>query len=167
MIACLDVDYRHTTGVAACLVANDWHSSQAANVYAKTIRDIAPYEPGAFYKRELPCLLQVLQLVQEALDFIIVDSYVWLDSAKTHQGMGAHLYYALHEKIPVIGVAKTHYEGTDEVAREVLRGQSRSPLFVSAIGADLDWAADQVCNMHGLHRIPTLLKEVDSLCRSF
>jgi deoxyribonuclease V len=167
MIACLDVDYRHNTGVAACLVAQSWQSSQAANVYAKTIRDIAPYEPGAFYKRELPCLLQVLQLVQEALDFIIVDSYVWLDDAQTHWGMGAHLYDALQNKTPIIGVAKTHYAGSDGVARQVLRGQSQSPLFVTAIGVDVDWAAQQVELMHGNYRLPTLLKEVDYLCRNF
>lgn len=166
MIACLDVDYRLNKGVAACLVANDWHNSQAVNVYATTIHDILPYEPGAFYKRELPCLLQVLGLVQEALDFIVVDSYVWLDQALSHRGMGAHLYYALHGRVPVIGVAKTHYEGTDEVAIEVFRGDSRSPLYVTAIGVETAWAAEKVRIMHGNFRLPTLLKEVDSLCRT-
>ena len=81
--------------------------------------------------------------------------------------MGAHLYDALGSRTPIIGVAKTHYEGSDHVARQVLRGQSQSPLFVTAIGVDVDWAAQQIELMHGNYRLPTLLKEVDYLCRSF
>jgi len=168
MIACLDVDYRgEHVGVAACLVAQEFYSSAPLNVYAATLSDIAPYESGAFYKRELPCLLAVLAKVREAIDYIVVDSYVWLDNERTRQGMGAHLYYALHERVPVIGVAKTYFEGTNEAAVEVLRGQSRAPLFVSSIGVEVAWAAQQVRMMHGEHRLPTLLREVDQMCRNF
>ncbi len=168
MIAFLDVDYRgEHIGVAACLVAQEFYSSTPLNVYAAQVSDIAPYESGAFYKRELPCLLAVLAKMRESVDFIVVDSYVWLDNARTRQGMGAHLYYALGEKSPVIGVAKTHFEGTDEAAIAVYRGQSRSPLYVSGIGVDMAWAAQQLQIMHGEHRIPTLLREVDQMCRNF
>ena len=167
MIACLDVQYSNTSGVAACVVASNWYASQALNVYATTIHNIAPFEAGAFYKRELPCLLQVLNLVQEALDFIVVDSYVWLDNQREKKGLGAYLYEALDCKIPIIGVAKTKFEGADNITELVYRGNSQNPLYVTSIGVELDWAAQQIYMMHGDYRLPTLLKEADTLCRSF
>ena len=41
----------------------------------------------------------------------------------------------------------------------------RKALFVTAVGVDANEAADLVREMHGDHRIPTLLKRVDALCR--
>ena len=166
MIACLDVDYRATGGaVVACLVFEKWESAAASNVYAAVLDQVAEYESGAFYKRELPCLLAALAKVKEPLDFILVDSYVFLDNQRK-AGMGAHLYEALNPKIPVIGIAKTYFVGTDEIAAPVKRGSSQNPLFVSAIGVETAWAATKIQQMHGLNRLPTLLKEVDSLCRT-
>jgi len=166
MIACVDVDYnQNEEGLAACLVFEHWHSASASNTYAAVIADVEPYEAGAFYKRELPCVLEVLSYVAETLDFIIVDSYVWLDNQRK-KGMGAHLYTSLKEKIPVIGVAKTKFVGANEVAIPVLRGDSKVPLYVTAAGVDTRWAAQQIRQMHGDFRLPTLLKEVDKLCRS-
>ena len=40
------------------------------------------------------------------------------------------------------------------------------PLYVSAVGVDLVNAADNIRRMHGPHRLPTLLKQVDGLCRA-
>ena len=165
MIACLDVDYKNDEGLAACLVFEQWHSASAANTYAAVIENVAPYEAGEFYKRELPCVLEVLSYVAENLDFIIVDSYVWLDNQQK-KGMGAYLYESLKQKIPIIGVAKTEFVGANQVAISVLRGDSKVPLFVTAAGVDALWAARQIKNMHGEFRLPTLLKEVDRLCRS-
>jgi deoxyribonuclease V len=165
MIACLDVDYKNDEGLAACLIFEQWHSASAANTYAAVIDNVAPYEAGAFYKRELPCLLEVLSYVSETLDFIIVDSYVWLDN-QHKKGMGAYLYQSLKEKIPVIGVAKTEFVGANEVAVPIIRGDSKVPLFITAAGVNLQWAAHQIQQMHGNFRLPTLLKEVDRLCRS-
>jgi endonuclease V-like protein UPF0215 family len=48
---------------------------------------------------------------------------------------------------------------------EVLRGESESPLFVSAVGVELTDAADAIKKRHGAYRIPTLLKRVDTLAR--
>lgn len=42
-----------------------------------TCREIAPYQPGEFYRRELPCLLAVLACGPVA-EVIVVDGYVWL-----------------------------------------------------------------------------------------
>jgi deoxyribonuclease V len=103
---------------------------------------------------------------------VLVDGYVWLGGARP--GLGARLFAALGERTPVVGVAKTAWGGTvapaiaqDDPHRSVpvLRGQSVKPLFVTAEGLDVAEAAARVSAMHGAHRIPTLLKEVDRLVR--
>ena len=48
---------------------------------------------------------------------------------------------------------------------EVLRGQSRRPLFVSAVGMDLAEACARVGEMHGKFRVPWAMSEVDRLAR--
>jgi deoxyribonuclease V len=48
----------------------------------------------------------------------------------------------------------------------VMRGGARRPLFVTAAGMNVDTAAAHILNMHGAHRIPSILKRVDRLCRN-
>lgn len=36
---------------------------------------ILPYEPGSFYKRELPCILSLLKDIYKQLDAIVIDGY--------------------------------------------------------------------------------------------
>ena len=89
----------------------------------------------------------------------------WLDRAG-RRGLGAHLYEALARVTPVIGVAKNRFgPRAEQVAIEVLRGASSRPLFVTAIGVDAEAAAADISRMHGEHRLPTMLKRVDRLCR--
>ena len=94
----------------------------------------------------------------------MVDAYVYLD-ALGRAGIGQLLWEQLHRRIPVIGVAKTRFISADPTW-EILRGRSKTPLFVTAIGCDLEFAKDAVVSMHGEHRIPTLLKRVDQLART-
>jgi deoxyribonuclease V len=146
---------------AAGVVFSDWKTRKVAAEYVVPIQGIQPYEPGAFYKRELPCLLALLAAVKEPIHLVVVDSYV--DLGPGHPGLGRHLYDALKGETPVVGVAKSHFAGAE--GAEVLRGDSSSPLYVTAAGIDVGVAADAVREMHGPHRIPTLLKLVDSLSR--
>ncbi|MCA9705979.1 MAG: endonuclease V, partial [Myxococcales bacterium] len=122
----------------------------------------APYVPGQLYLRELPCLLAVLERVARPLDAVLVDGYAVLDDLG-RPGLGAHLHAALERRVPVVGVAKTHFRGSTAV--EVLRGGSTRPLYVTAVGMGPERAAEGVGRMHGPHRIPTLLRRVDRLCR--
>ena len=49
------------------------------------INDVADYKPGQFYKRELPCILQLLkQLDLNSIGVIIVDGDVFIDNNKTY-----------------------------------------------------------------------------------
>ena len=118
----------------------------------------AAYELGKFFERELPYLRAALAGFG-AVDLAIVDGYVWLDRGRP--GLGAHLHAAIG--VPVVGIAKTHYAGADAIA--VTRGESATPLFITAVGLDPAVAVAQVVAMHGPFRIPTLIKRADTLAR--
>jgi deoxyribonuclease V len=162
MIACVDVDYRGGGAVAACVLLRDWSDAEAAGDHVERIARVEEYVPGQFYRRELPCLLAVLDALAERPGVVVVDGYVWL--AADRPGLGAHLYEALGAAVPVVGVAKTRFAGASG-AREVRRGGSGRPLYVTAAGMAVEEAAAHVAAMHGPFRIPTLLKRVDRLCR--
>ena len=104
-----------------------------------------------------------LNQLPESPAAIVVDGYVWLDGGG-RKGLGHHLYDALQQSVPVIGVAKTEFAGASQ-AVEICRGSSARPLFVTAVGIEPDIAADYIRRMHGNSRIPTLLKRVDTLSR--
>jgi deoxyribonuclease V len=162
LLACVDVDYRGAGAVAAAILFLDWSSPFALEEHRVTVDEVAPYRPGAFYERELPCILAVLRRSRGPIGVVVVDGYVWLGDQRP--GLGAHLHAALGGEIAVIGVAKSLFPGAP--ATPLLRGDSQRPLYVSATGVDLASAADNIRRMHGPHRLPTLLKQVDGLCRA-
>ena len=110
------------------------------------LNPIALYIPGKFYRRELPCILKVYGRVKEEIDLLLVDGYVFLENDR--KGLGGHLFEALRGKTPVIGVAKSFYRGCRNY-REVYRGKSGRPLFVSSIGVPLPYAAELIKNLKG------------------
>jgi len=159
LIVCLDVDYRQLGAVAAAVWFRGWQAAVPDHHAVQHFDTVAVYEPGQFYKRELPCLLGVLDQGPRP-DVIVVDGYAWLGEGVA--GLGSRLHEALG--IPVIGVAKTRFAtATDAV--EILRGTSRTPLYISAAGMNVDEGAVRIASMHGSHRLPTLLKHVDRLAR--
>jgi deoxyribonuclease V len=168
VIVAVDVDYRDTEVVAAAVGFDSWTADHASiEVVVTSDAPPAPYEPGKFYRRELPHLRSALALIVPPLTAIIVDGYAWLGADSgldAVKGLGAHLYDALGQTTPVIGVAKTLFAGATAI--EVVRGTSARPLYVTAIGIDAAQAAANVLAMHGEHRIPTLLKRVDTLARA-
>lgn len=166
MLACIDVSYGERDAVAACLLFRNWGDTVEQRALTARVAEVAPYQPGAFYLRELPCLLAVLRKVEEPLDVVVVDGYVWLSAdPESRPGLGARLFEALGGRVVVVGVAKTGFHGAEAFAKAVLRGKSARPLYVTAAGAELVVAAGWIRAMHGEHRIPTLLRRVDRLCR--
>ncbi|WP_020474136.1 endonuclease V [Zavarzinella formosa] len=161
MIACLDVQYTDDRVLAACVVFRGWKAEKPLTETVVAIEGVAAYEPGQFYRRELPCLLRALEGISP--DIIIVDGYVWL-GGEDHPGLGAHLYEAWGRRAVVVGVAKTRFHSAT-LAVPVCRGESRSPLYVTAVGMDANQAAECVAGMNGPYRVPNLLKRVDQLCR--
>jgi deoxyinosine 3'endonuclease (endonuclease V) len=83
---------------------------------------VAPYEPGALFKRELPCIRAVLAL-NGPLDILVVDGYATLDPGG-RPGLGAYVADAFN--LPVIGVAKTPFRAATH-AIEVIRGTATRP----------------------------------------
>jgi len=164
MIAALDVCYRAVSALAACVLFEEWTSDAPQAEFQELIEKVQPYESGSFYLRELPCLLKVLSHLKVRIEAVIVDGYVWL-GPENRPGLGARLYEALDRKTPVIGVAKSPFRGAANAER-VLRGKSARPLYVTSTGLDPAEAARNIASMHGSHRIPTLLKRVDRLCRA-
>jgi len=164
MMACLDVDYHGLEANAAAVLFHSWDDSAGWREIVTRIATPADYRPGQFFRRELPCLLALLALIEEPAEVLIVDGYVWLGKGN-QPGLGAHLYEALGGATAVIGVAKSRFAGAT-AAVPVLRGGSRRPLLVTAAGMDVRVAAHCIETMHGRHRIPTLLQRADQLSRS-
>jgi deoxyribonuclease V len=162
---CTDVHYDDANDAAHAAAVGFWHSRDAhpSAHFTRQFFGIAPYEPGAFHRRELPCILGLVERVraEQSIELLLVDGHTWLGEGTP--GLGHHLWRALQRQIPVIGIAKKRFH--EGFALEVTRGTSASPLFVSAVGVDAQHAADFVRGMHGHHRIPTLLRLVDTLCR--
>ncbi len=170
MLACLDVRYDDTHAYAGCLVFRDFPDDRIVGRAQSITPVAAPYRPGAFFERELPPMLDVLRRLPQEPTTILVDGYVWLTGKGA--GLGARLYDALGGRAAVIGVAKTEWTrpplpGEDPARRSlaVTRGTSTRPLFVTAVGVDVERAAAHIVAMHGPHRLPTLLKAVDQLVR--
>ncbi len=127
------------------------------------ILTVAEYEPGQFYKRELPCVLALLQQLEQLPEFIVIDGYVYLDGNQ-RPGFGKHLYEALAGKSVIIGVAKSRFKDTP-AETEIFRGGSKRALYVTAVGISAAEAKGFIMRVHGEHRIPTLLKRVDQLSK--
>ena len=164
MYLILDVDYRDDNAKVAGILFEDHSNDKTIDEITTMVNGIHEYIPGEFYKRELPCLLQLIEFIEKSytLSAIIVDSHVWLKD-ETDKGMGAYLYYALEEKYPVIGIAKNPFY--ESCALPVIRGESKNPLWVTSAGINTELAANLVKDMHGEYRLPTLVKKVDHLCR--
>lgn len=162
-IALVDVHYEGLGARAACVLAENWTDATASDEWTVELAQAAPYRPGHFFERELPCLVQVLARAQDRLRVIVVDGYTLLDASGT-LGLGGHLFEHFQGRIPIIGLAKRSFAGSPHAAR-VLRGTSQDPLFVTALGVTDQEAAACITTMHGRHRSPTLCTRVDQLCR--
>jgi deoxyribonuclease V len=165
VIACLDAAYSPSAASAACAIVPAWDAAAPVQVLTWRQGAAAAYEPGAFYKRELPLLLAVLGQVKGKLGAVVIDGYVWLDGER-RPGLGAMLHAALPEPTPIVGVAKTRFGSAPAWCIPVERGGSRRPLFVTAVGMAAQEAASRIRAMHGRHRIPTLLQLVDREARA-
>lgn len=165
MILALDVHYREIEAKAVG-VSFHWEDAVPIEILVEYIKEVADYIPGEFYKRELPCLMQVIEKIDiNLIEAIIIDGYIYVDNEKTY-GLGGKLYEKLGSKIPIIGVAKTPFFKNRETIKEINRGKSKNPLYISSIGIDLDKAAKQIEDMYGNFRIPEILKKLDTITKT-
>lgn len=164
MILAVDVQYAPQDEWAQTggLIFKKWAASEPVAEFVTTLNEVSPYESGAFYKRELPCILPLIRQVLSSfpVETIVVDGFVNL--AEGVAGLGRHLHTELGCEVEVIGVAKNDFEGATAIP--IIRGISRKPLWVSST-EDHAVAAACVASMAGDSRIPLLLKRADSLAR--
>ena len=163
MKVCVDVYYTNDIAMASGAVFDEWTTEDAIADEFFIAKDVQPYEPGQFYKRELPPLSGLINQLNYDLDVIVIDGFVWLDDANS-PGLGSYLFEEFDQKIAVIGVAKSRFRKSS-IAVEVMRGSSLRPLFVTAVGMDQSEAAERIRDMHGNFRMPTLLKRADRFGR--
>ena len=162
MILAFDVYYADDTAKVVCAVLQQWQDAAATHHWIKYLAVPAEYIPGEFYKRELPCILSILEQIDlTTITCIVIDGFVVLDD-EGKKGLGAHLYDALQKKVPVIGVAKTNFHSNTANVVPIYRGESKNPLYITATGIELQQAATHIQDMAGDYRIPTVLKELDT-----
>jgi len=152
-----------------CLAFENWESAVPDYEFSEIKEGVEEYIPGQFYKRELPCILSLLEKIKtqiKEISCIVIDGFVYLDD-DMKPGLGKHLFDSLHNEIPVIGVAKTNFATVEKYKLPLKRGNSDTPLYISSVGIDMNTAYDLIQKMHGDFRIPTLLKKVDTLTRQF
>lgn len=165
MIYAFDTYYYEDFAKTVCIAFEDWLSDTEKEIFTEKTEIISDYESGAFYKRELPCILSLLAKIKlHDNDIIIVDGFVTLNN-NGKMGLGGYLFEALEKKIPIIGIAKNNFSSPDDKRRAVLRGESKTPLYLTAMGIDVDEIKIKLEEMHGNYRIPTLLKKLDQLTR--
>ena len=85
MILAFDTYYFDDKAKTVCLAFKNWFDAEPIRSYEETISGVADYEPGAFYKRELPCIISLLNKIQpnlEEVSTIIIDGFVLLDDQK-------------------------------------------------------------------------------------
>jgi len=165
MVFAVDVYYKEDDYAQIAGALFEWEGFEPQETYIEQITTVNDYEPGAFYKRELPCLLAILEKIDIAkLQAIIVDGHVYIDDC--NYGLGGKLYEELGRQVPVIGVAKNSFYSNRNKVKEIFRGKSNKPLYVSAIGLDLEIVSKRILDMSGEYRMPTILKSLDQLSRT-
>jgi deoxyribonuclease V len=159
--AAVDVCYLPGGGArAGAALAADTQFTAVVAERSAVVAEVAPYEPGGFYRRELPPIRAVLEGLA-GLRLLIVDGYVDLDPGG-RMGLGAHAHAEFG--VPVVGVAKTRFAAATH-AVAVLRGGSARPLFVTAAGLPAAQAADLIRHMPGHFRLPDALRRADAVAR--
>ncbi len=165
MILVVDVQYAPQDEWArvGVVLFEGWDALEAVTDFVTMIGEVLPYESGAFFKRELPCIVPAINhaLSLHPIETIVIDGFIDLGSNKP--GLGRYLHDQLGKKIDIVGVAKNCYKGAPATA--ITRGQSGNPLWISST-ADHSKAAEHVADMAGDSRIPFLLKRADSLARA-
>jgi len=165
MLLALDVHYREEEAKVVGVLFH-WEDVVPQDVIIEYIDDVEEYIPGQFYKRELPCLMKIIEKLDIGqLEAIIVDGHIYVDNDRNY-GLGGRLYEVLENKTPIIGVAKTTFYNNNETVTEIKRGKSNNPLYISAIGIDLSIVSQKILDMYGGFRIPNILKTLDQITKN-
>ena len=67
MIVAIDVHYRTTFAKVVAIEFDQWTDKIPTKISETILEEVAAYVPGEFYKRELPCLLEIIKQIDRAL----------------------------------------------------------------------------------------------------
>lgn len=190
MILAIDVYYypvpdeEGNTYCVGCVLFNEFDSI-LPEVSVQSIKGnefIAPYVPGHFKDRELPCIMKAFnqfKVFHSDIQTIILDSYVCLKDSFGNkiESLGDALHKELvklgYPDISIIGVAKTLFGCKNntkifDYCKPVYRGvDAKTPLYVTSIGCNLDEAAEKIKNMHGPNKIPYIISLADQYSKKY
>jgi len=77
MIIAIDVHYRENIAKTVSIEFENWTNEEPTKIHILELPKTAEYVPGQFYKRELPCILEVLKLSNlNDADLIIIDGTI-------------------------------------------------------------------------------------------
>lgn len=168
MILAIDIYYIENHAKTVGILFRHWTDTKLEidTVITDYQNNIVPYQSGQFYRRELPCIMALLDKIDlSTISTIVIDGYVHLADGKI--GLGSYLYHALDNTIPIIGMAKKEFSGNKPYLIEIIRGQSKHPLYIPAIGISLENAAANINSMVGKYRMPDLLSFLDQQTKLF
>ncbi len=164
LFAAVDVHYRKKTATTALVEFSDFSTCSITRSFVQESEIPAPYVPGKFYLRELPCILKILEQTGKHYQMIVIDGFVFLRKPVCH-GLGGYLAKALGYRTIIIGVAKNYFKRARRCV-EVTRGRSSKPLYVSAFNMEPESAGLLIREMHGEYRIPSILRITDQLSKN-
>ncbi|PHI18050.1 endonuclease V [Lewinellaceae bacterium SD302] len=165
LIYLFDSYYTEGFVTTACIGITEWRSEDIEFEKMNFSEITSKYVSGQFYKRELPGILELLDDVKlKSDDYIVLDGYVYLDDIGT-RGLGGYLFEELENSIPIIGVAKNRYKSIGDKCIELLRGESKKPLYVTSAGIEIEKSSEYILLMSGEFRIPKMFKLVDTISR--
>lgn len=176
MIVAFDTYYYGGFSYTVAGVFEHWQSEKVKYFVCSRRTGIdAEYKPGELYKRELPCIMQCLEKINvDNISSIVVDGFCWVvdDKGERVPGLGKRLQDAVLEKyehhISVIGIAKNPYHATIPNCKEVTRGGSAKPLYVTCTEDFFtEHYADEIKLMFGEYRMPEIIKSIDTKTRAY
>ena len=108
----VDAYYAGNKAKVVGVLFENFSDEKPLKIISKIVDDVAPYESGSFYKRELSCIVSLLQdLDMRDISLIVIDGFVYLDGDGRY-GLGGHLYEHLERRVQVVGVAKSPFKGS-------------------------------------------------------
>lgn len=171
MILFIDVKYTDNGYKTCGVITDSFYDKEPKKILTlKSNKPAADYIPGEFYKRELPCIIEFLKYYKLKPEYIVVDGFcINKDNENNiHAGLGYKVFTYLRDNVvgfsnvKIIGIAKSAYCTSPEIAWEILRGKSKKPLYMQACGANVKEINNTTIeNMYGDYRIPELLKITD------
>jgi len=161
----IDTYYTEENAYTVGVFFSQWDDEKPLRVIKRVTKPEYPYVPGEFYRRELPCIMDLLGSVDfDTLSTIIVDGFIRVKKDGVMiPGLGEHLYDEVKDwNISIIGVAKSKFNGCENWSIPIIRKPGSKPLYVQGIGRYTDeMAAGLIKGMAGPNKLPTLLHLLD------